>query len=43
MAQTTVTDPDVYRPNAPVDARGRVSIGTDLAGETVEIVVKVVD
>jgi len=41
MADIEVSDPDVYRKTAPVDSRGRVSIGRDLAGESVTIVVEV--
>jgi len=41
MAEVKVTDPDVYRKEAPVDDRGRVAIGKEHAEESVTVVVEV--
>lgn len=43
MAKTTIEDPDIYRKCVPVDDRGRVVIGRQLAGKKVNIVVEVED
>ena len=43
MAEITMTDPDVYRENVPVDDRGRVVVGKALAGKSVRVCVEVLD
>ena len=43
MGQVTVNDPDEHRTDSKVDAQGRVYIGSDYAGEKVNVVVEVID
>jgi len=43
MAKVVIEDPDVHRKDAPVDTRGRVSIGKEHEGENVTVVVEVHD
>ena len=43
MAEFTMTDPDVYRENVPVDDRGRIVVGKALAGKRVRVCVELVD
>lgn len=40
MATVEIEDPDVHRKGAPVDERGRVSVGREFAGENVTVVVE---
>lgn len=40
MVTLLINDPDVCRKDAPVDERGRVSVGKALAGENVTVVVE---
>lgn len=43
VANVTVEDPDEYRKSAPVDDRGRVTVGRQYAGKKVNVVIEVVD
>lgn len=43
MGQVIVDDPDEHRTNRTVDGQGRVYIGSEYAGSTVNVVVEVVD
>jgi len=43
MADVQIEDPDVYRKEIPVDNRGRVTVGKEYEGKTVNVVMEVVD
>lgn len=43
MGDVEIDDVDVHRTKAPVDGQGRVSLGKDFSGKTVEVVAKVVE
>jgi len=43
MADVTVEDPDEHRTKMKVDNRGRVTVGKKYAGETVNVVMEVVE
>lgn len=43
MARVVIEDPDVHRKGAPVDTRGRVSIGQEHEGKKVTVVVEIHD
>lgn len=41
MASVTVDDPAIHKKNMKVDDRGRVYVGTELAGERVTVTIEV--
>jgi hypothetical protein len=43
VASVTITDPDEHRTDVPVDSRGRVVIGKEYSGETVNVVIETTD